>query len=275
MGISTLVPATIPEQEHIITWPAMNPAVVGSGSVREGMDRLGWGNPFGEVTIFQTAVGAMAMHPNVTSPGVRCNSLAVAGQLWVANEYGGLPLYRTAADAQINADYQGLDMFRVFRVVVQMAATGADPDALTGFAFASSFPAWLDTTLNGFGITGDGAGGWQYQMSNGPGGGETIAIGAQFITDLALFNRFDFQIVNATPTSDAEMTLVINGQDFLTRTWTPLSTGELPDYEAAGDAFWTFAWRRGGGAPAQNLFIAPFTISYGKFTRDGTEQSGA
>lgn len=179
-------------------------------------------------------------------------------------------------DGQFAAGYRAPEYVRVFRMTIQMAA-----DSAAAFTDASGI-MWQGTynglpwpSLSGFGafgITGDGVNSFLYRSYlNGafPGNiNETVAFPVGTITDLADFNTFVFEFINASRGRNAVFNLFVNGAPIVSRSWVAGSTGELHQYNSNETA-----WHAGirCADAGRTLFVSSITYEITKFDQNGVE----
>lgn len=127
----------------------------------------------------------------------------------------------------------------------------------------------------GFGIIGDGAGGWQYQSWEIDTGVppnpilETVALGA-FITDPEDWNTYEFVLISAAGGRNASLELWINDALVLTRAWGAPGVLEVLGPFAGSDFFrYTPVVQAGPGGGT--LWFGDWTHRMGRFTRGGRE----
>ena len=281
MPIEIVVPAPPIRQGIQVSWPAPTVNIVVNGGITSG--GFNQGIAFGGgaysgfagipnlITTLLTGTGTASIQKylELTSAIMVPGTGSVAIE-FVATGWGGIPL-----SANLNAGLVMPEFFRVWRVVCLFAGHSAAPllnwDDDTGIMLLSNEGGdnWPSNARPGFGIVGDGAGGWRwrsYSRAAFPGNViETVAVPAGVIADVNTWSVFDLEIVNSAPGRDASISLQINGTDIVTRNWS--AAPALPLLTLATVANWKLAIRAGN--VGENLFLGPTTFYFGEYTRSG------
>ncbi len=148
-----------------------------------------------------------------------------------------------------------------------LAQNGTDVAGFTRF-----WPVGPGTTwTGGFGITGDGAGSWQFVNF-----GDTFASAtkevvslASAISDVEDYNTFDFVTVSATGGRQAAFQLHINDELFLERRWE--GPGVLLSHLDPINYRWVPIWLASNVAPATFHYMTSWNFRMGRFLPDGRE----
>lgn len=158
-------------------------------------------------------------------------------------------LARQGADSPSEADPVRRFLFRIGKAA---GAAGSDFFGIYFHPLASTIPASPGTTGPGFGLTGDGAGGWQFISRKVGGGGLTIQTAVTGLTDGRL-SDVEFRITPATGSVGASLKLLVNGSLFLTESW---DAGRLAFYTdgLGGSATYTYSLRHQNAA-YPNLYL--------------------
>lgn len=183
--------------------------------------------------------------------------------------------------AELTPGYQEDDASRVawFRVGVTQSAIDATWGEGTGFFFLPYTGALLSADFlptgvsfpGGFGICGDGAGGWRYRSWNAAGVAlETVDIAPGIIGTLTDWHLFDFVLRASTPASLGWLTVKVNGQDILTeREFDNVLL--IPPATLNAQAS-TLAFAQGGHDPGTGTVLYWWMHArFGRFLPDGTE----
>ena len=177
-------------------------------------------------------------------------------------------------DANLAPGYVGVEFSRVYRLNIALSIDGAAGKG-TGLQFGPTDlqqPKFTQGGQAAFGVVGDGAGGWEYIQSDTgafPGNvTDEVAIPVGFIPDATDWNTFVFEIINSAPGRDASMSLTINGQFFLSRSWAAAPI--LPLYSEVANAN-KMVWGCRANDAGVDLFVGPWMINMGRFTAAGLE----
>ncbi len=183
------------------------------------------------------------------------------------------------AQGFVNPSFQRVQWFSCNLAMTASAAWGLE----SGLVFAGNgtdlagftrfWPVFPGTTWTvGFGITGDGAGNWQFvNFSSGfPGTPplEVVSL-APFISDPEDFHTFDFVFVSATGTRAAQFMLHVDDDEVLSRAWE--GPGILLEHLPVTDYRWVPVWLASNVTPAIFHFMTSWNFRMGRFLPDGRE----
>lgn len=232
-----VIPNPYPDQILDVTWPLVSTtAAVAAVFEVNGNPRYGiataygvWGAVFGT----GPATNNMLIHKGAYAGQFTCDG---------AGNYSGRAM--NGFSVQLNLDkpvgapprMTFPEQTRCYGLTFLMAVrTLRNYSAKTGVVMqlaAGAVPGWIDAGNAGFGIVGDGAGGWQFVSKKAAGAGvydEQVPI----VWPLARteWARVDYVLLGATSTGAAAFQLWVDNLLILERSWAAGTL--LPDYTAA------------------------------------------
>lgn len=217
------------------------------------------------------ATNNMIAYHNLYGAQWTCGGAAVSGR----TAYGA-PLYVPLTKNALAATFVYPPHCRVFRIQVCFATIAVvNYTTASGIAIvpcAGVAPSFVSAGNAGFGIVGDGAGGWKFVASVGAGFTDVTAlVWPSAVTEWVVV---DFEFLAATGASDAIFNLYLNGL----RVALPAAVSHwgagshLPDYtvtlNSAGLALGIAA---GDGALAGSLGLAAMRIMQGQYRVNGAQ----
>lgn len=266
MGAPSVVPNPYTFPVTDIIWPAKNKSY-GNGDAFQTAGTVRGGASISNA-VFDALSGAATNNMVLTKTliGGQFTSTVANTSERTMSGIAAQPILTAPAGA--TAGMQMPEHIRCFAwsfLFAQVAA--ANYTTLTGIAFepaTSASPGWIDAGNRGFGILGNGAGGWQYNEKNAGGVGvyqTTTAIAWPVaVTELA---RVDVVIFSATATGAASLEVWINGTRFITSTW---GVGNAPTYaQGPANAASFVPHIRCGDALVGSIGIYELRFTAGKF----------
>lgn len=265
---STLISFTEAMNECMFT-PGYVPPTQNAITPRQNMTQDVGGSGVTKDRVYHRGALAMRSGTTIVPPWVGLGGL----QFIPETDRAGL------ADGYDNPSWKRVQWFTMRLAVTASAAWGLE----SGLVFAGNgtdvagftrfWPVFPGTTWTvGFGITGDGAGNWQFvNFSSGfPGTPplEVVSL-ASAIADPEDYNRFDFVFVSATGTRAANFQLLINDALFLERQWE--GTGILLEHLPVTNYRWVPIWLASNTTPGIFHFMTNWNYRMGRFLPDGRE----
>jgi hypothetical protein len=265
------IPAPLVDYQFDVSWPReINTAATGAAFDTNGYSKYGqvyglWSAASGAATnnmgVYHSLYGGQWTSGGATTSG---RTTYVAPLL--------IPLTKNAMAAAA----QFSDLMRVFRIQVCFATVGVvNYTAASGLAImpmAGVAPSFIAAGSPGFGIVGDGAGGWRFNASVGAGLTDTTAlVWPNAVTEWTVV---DFEFLSATGLSDAVFNLYLNGQQVaLPATCSKWGAGtHLPDYsQTPNSAGFCLGIACGDGALAGQLNLAGLRIMKGRYRVSGAQ----
>jgi hypothetical protein len=230
------------------------------------------------------SAGAGAAQVQAMYKGVLATGVGSAGPGVVQDSLTGITMMPLTDGTGLDPAYVVPSWRRVNWFSWSMAlSAGATVNQQTGFLFtAEAGPQTVNkwpyapsvAFHGGFGIIGDGAGGWNWQTWSLNGGVppnpiiETVALGP-FITDPEDWNMFELVLVSASGGRNASLELWINDALALTRDWVnaPALPGLVPGLGIDFFRYTPIAQAFTGGT----LWLGDWIYRMGRFTRSGRE----
>lgn len=218
--------------------------------------------------------------------GIHCRSITTAGPGRVNVTMGGLNMMPITDGSDLPPNYVNPSWRRVARLSWSFAmSAGAALTSQTGICFCAQNGVLLGNIqwpiapsinfLGGFGVFGDGAGGWDFiSFGAGPPTApvvETVSLNAA-LADPEDWNSFDALMISATDTRPAEFQLWVNDQLMLTRNWgtAPLLFPLVPLVAVGSDAF-QFTPVFQCGPVGGTLHMGDWTYQMGRYDKVGRE----
>lgn len=281
MPIDQLVPNVAQLDELAVYWPPTFDSTgyqVGQAFVRNGYMRGGSSGPVG---LFAPFTGGgfgelMALH-NEIPVGRIINGAGGAGRRTYTAPYFH-PSMATAMTGAANLGTFSIvpRPWRVWRVAWLMRIAAGN--TLGGLTI--QLTQAVGTPLGheyGFGVTGDGAGGWRwYTNRTGVAGAvtESVALAGLTATDL---NLFELEVLSGVGAGTGSVNLYVNDTAVLSRAFgaggvLPLYSDGLPN--AMAYAVGINSDDDAGLVPNAEIQIGPMTIIWSKYTKAGVEISG-
>ena len=231
----TVIPYQYPDQLIDVYWPQVTAMGSGSAFQVNGNDRYALGNVY---AVWSGSTGAATNNMGVFG-GILCGQFTSGGAATVERAAIGfstfLPL---TAPVGASAAASWPEQCRCFGVTCMLAnAGGSNLTDESGFVIepaSAASPGWIKGNF-GFGLVGDGAGGWRYVEKNAGGVG-VYQFSAPVAWPVAInqLARVDYVMFGATMTQPAHMELWVNNVLKISRTWGVGSF--LPDYTTPANA---------------------------------------
>jgi len=272
------IPITIPAPQVDyaaldLFWPVeVATAVQGAAFNVNAQNKYGTNTAFG---LWSAASGAsvnnMITYHNLYGAQWTCGAAAVSGR----TAYGA-PLFLPLTKNAMAATMLFPPSARVFRIQVCFATiTAVNFTTASGIAImpcAGVAPTFVAAGNAGFGIVGDGAGGWQFVASVGA--GLTDATPLVWPSGRWEWVVVDFEFLAATGASDAIFNLYLNGlQVALPAAVSHWGAGShLPDYTVTANAAGLcLGIAAGDGALVGSLGLAALRIMQGQYRVNGAQ----
>ena len=281
-----IVPPPVIIAQQKITWPRILQQGTFAAPNANGNEQFAVSPNF---TVMANASGTWSTRVFPAGAGVLCGLLGNAGAGLSAVDFDDLvaavPL--TLASGNIpTQELIGPEIFRVTRYTWWAALIGTNianvDDAIGMVVQPQAGGSTGNPTLGnpGFGFTGDTAGSWNYnnfQSGAFPANRtETVNFPAGTITDVTAYNYFDIEIINASPTRQAFVSMKVNNVDIASRNWVQGGGGELADYTTVGGGLGSvmkgIQFYVDNTATADvGIQIANVEITHSRYTRDQVE----
>lgn len=209
MGVSAVSPPAFTDRPLAIYWPLP----VATAAVAAAFNRNGYTQGGQSVSLWNAPTGAGTVNHLVYKDQfcAQVSSTAV-NQSQVTT---GVPAFIGLTKNSVAATFQPPGEYTIFRWRFLFAQrTAANYTSLSGIAlvpYAGTAPAFPSAGNPGFGIFGDGAGGFQFMSSKGAGfiaAATTALTWPQAVTE---WTTVDFEVLGATGASDAAFNLYLNG----------------------------------------------------------------
>ena len=252
-------------------WPASSGAFIVGGGVSvnaesffDGSTRSLWGVSAGTATaddqIYRESL---------------CMRLTAGAATFSMRQTSGLMIYLPLTILTLGARFRYAEWQRVYRISHTFARNAFNAGTDSGVAFAlydgaaaGNYPSAVGAGA-GFGIQGDGAGGWQWFSKPTVAGGFTDVTPLVWPSALTEWVRVDWELLVATPTTPAVVNLYLDSTLVVTRSWGPGTV--LPDYAAIANANqWRYGMRA-GSPNGLNLFLGSMIALSGRFTARDVE----
>ena len=270
-SIPVSIPAPLVDYEFDAYWPRE----VATAAVAAAFDASGY-TKYGQVfTLWSAAAGGgtnnMLITHNLYGAQFACGGAATSGR----TAYGA-PWYLPLTKNTMAATALFPQHFRVFRIQVCFTViTPVNFTTASGLAImpmAGVAPAFVSAGNPGFGIVGDGAGGWEFVASVGA--GLTNVTPLTWPSAVTEWVVVDFEFLSATGLSDAVFNLYLNGvQVALPASCSKWGAGtHLPDYSITpNSAGLCLGIAAGDGGLVGSLGIAGARWMHGQYRVNGAQ----
>ena len=268
-----LVPrlVNLPSQE--IIWPKIGqtPAfAVGSAFESNGSVR-GIGT---NKQVFTDTAGTATQNMSFYRESL-CGRFTAGASTFSERRTGAFRIHLPLTVLTLSPGFRYAEWNRVVRVSHALARNAFNADTGSGVAFCSvtgggvtGYPASAATNC-GWGIQGDGAGGWQWFCKTTVAGGFVDQTPLAWPSALTEWVMVDWELRCATPTAPASVRLFLDGVLFITRSWGPGTL--LPDYTAVlNSGQWAYGVRA-NGPNGLEIYFGSAAFRYGRFTVDDVE----
>lgn len=234
MGGLLSIPYQSEDYQLDVTWPIITNAAVGAAFQAAGNPKYGIGTGYG---VFSALTGAatnnMTLHNGILVGQFTCGAGATSERTLDGFSMF-IPLLRGATAVGMKF---GVEL-RVWRWTVTIALNAAvNITDETGVAIepaAGAAPGWIRSN-RGFGVVGDGAGGWRFVAKNAAGVGVySDSVALTWPSPVTDFVTVDFEMVSASGAGDAVLNLYLNNVLQLSRSWGAGTV--LPDYTSPATA---------------------------------------
>lgn len=233
------------------------------------------------------SVGAGSGESQAAYKGVQARRMISAGPGVIQNGLSGIQLIPITDGAGLDVGFANPSWRRVnwfsWMMAMDPAATlsplaGVVFEAQAGQQTTTHWPTGgAANWFGGFGVVGDGAGGWDWTswgaLATGlPPGPVTETVALAAIADPEDWNQFEVVIISAAGGRAASLELWVNGVLTLTRDWVsaPALLGLVP--QAAVD-FYKFSPIAQSDASNTPFWLGDFFYRMGRYTRGGRELS--
>lgn len=262
----TVIPYPYPDQLVDVYYPLVTAMGSGSAFQVNGNDRYALANVY---AVWGGATGAATNNMGVFG-GIICGQFTSGGGATVERVAIGFSAYLPLTPpVGASAAASWPEQYRCYGVTCMLAnAGGSNLTDESGFVIepaAAASPGWIKAGNFGFGLVGDGAGGWRYVEKNAGGVGVyQFSLPIVWPTAVTQLTRVDYVLFGATMTAPARMELWVNNVLKVSRTWGV--TSFLPDYTTpANAARFVPHLRCGEAALASQINIAAMRFQAGQF----------
>ena len=209
--------------------------------------------------------------------GVICAQTSVTGAARQQFSLGAVDCMPVTGIADLTAGVLNPSWRRIFWLSAAIAIDSGTLDRNTGLLFipfgaqqlSTVWPSGAAGNNGGFGIVGDGAGGWSWGMySTGASPGNIIEeVALPQVADAEDWNLFEFVVISGATLREASVELRINGATILTRDW--VNAPAVPPYLST-----TFVYHpsfRIGTPSGDRLMRGQVEWRNGRFLPNGSE----
>lgn len=169
---------------------------------------------------------------------------------------------------------------RIFRVECELAIMAGAPGTQSGVAWCSGSRNALGSTYptaigngGGFGLQGNGVGGWQFFSKITVAGGFVQQVPIAWPVPVAEIALVVFEVISAYANVPARLRVYVNGFKFIDQVWT---NGLLPTYDlGGGNRAAGFVFGANIIGAGNSIFVGQTRWLIGRFTVEDTEARSA